>query len=229
MVSTNEVVIFLDPVPPANPVLVVNGGVGVTGVLVVNAQITSGDANAGDNDVTSMLIWGDVDPTIDPSVQPLQINSQWIAYNPNYLIQLSALVGLHTIYAMLRDDVGNVTVAFSTTIVYDPTVPQITISVPLSVGRISITSPFDTTQFGWQSSLAFQAYQIRVVPTPNSPVTAGVAIPSIAGSINVAGNSGLANTTVTTVIKGLDLAIAAPGVGNKIVKAFCQSGGKWSV
>lgn len=229
MVSTNEVVIFLDPVPPANPLIIINGGVGITGLPIVNVQISSADAGTGDNDVTSMLIWGDVNPTIDLSVQPLQSNSLWLPYNPNYLIQLASGIGLHTIYAMVRDDVGNTTVAFSTTIVYDPTIPQITVSVPLSVGRISTTSPYDTTQFGWQSSLDFQSYQVRVVPTPNSPVTAGVAVPTSGGSTNVTGNSGLANTTITTVIKGIDLATAAPGVGNKIVKVFCQSAGKWSV
>jgi len=222
----------LDTKPPAAPALLIEGGVAVTGRRTATVALSSADYLAGSRDVAEMKLWGDVEPGSDPLVAPLEADALWQAFQPTYTIRLSEGAGRKTLYARLKDDVCNETVVFSDFIDLNLTVPVVTVVTPINRSRISKTAPCDLAVFSWESSLAFDRYEVRVVPTEGSPQGAGAIIPTTAGSVNVAasGQTWPAETAITTTIRGTDLATASPGDGNKIIKIFVRKAGTgvWS-
>lgn len=219
----------LDTRPPASPAVLINGGAALTGGRDVTLELTTADYQGGQHDVASMKLWGDVDPTVDPEVQTTEGASDWQVFQANYAVRLSAGTGRKTIYAKLRDDVLNVTLAFSDFIDLDLTLPVVTITTAVDQSRISKVAPKDTATFVWESSLAFQRYEVRVVPTTGSPHNAGVLIPTTAGSVHTSADGTFpAETGISTTIKGADLEAASPGDTQKIIKVFVRSGGVWS-
>lgn len=223
--------LILDTKPPAAPALLIEGGVAVTGRRVVTVEISSADYQAGARDVAEMKLWGDVEPGADPLVGTIEGLSVFQAYQPAYTLRLSVGAGRKTVYARLKDDVCNETVVFSDFIDLNLTVPVVTVVTPIDKSRISKIAPCDAAVFSWESSLAFDRYEVRAVPTAGSPQGAGVIIPATAGSVHTQANgSFLAETAITTVIRGTDLATAAPGDGQKIIKIFVRKAGTsvWS-
>lgn len=219
----------LDTRPPANPSVLINGGASLTGSRDVNVTLGTSDFETGARDVASMIIWGDVDPTYDPAVQASENTSQWQAFQVNYAVRLAPGTGRKTVWARLRDDVYNQTLPFSDYIDYDTTVPVVTITTPVDHGRISKVAPHDTAIFSWEANMAFDRYEVRVVPTTGSPESAGVVVPTTGGSVATSGSGSFApNTPITTTIKGADLEAASPGDTVKIVKIFTRSSGVWS-
>jgi len=220
--------LVLDTRPPASPTLLLNGGASHAGVREVVAVLGAADLALPTHDVTAMKLWGDVDPAADPSVQPLEGASSWVAFVGEYALRLSTGDGRKTIYARLRDDVLNPTLAFSDFIDYDASLPVVAVTSPLDRGRISKVALADAATFGWQCSADFTAYEVRAVPSVGSPQGAGVVIPTAGGSVNVAGTGAFpAGTTISTTIRGADLEAASPGDGPKFVKVFARSGA-WS-
>jgi hypothetical protein len=219
----------LDISPPANPVLLINGGIISVGSRLITASLFSADYNAGSNDVAQMLLWGDVDPTANPNIQPLQASSAWQLYYPSFPVTLSTGTGTKTIYAQIRDDVHNTTAAISATVIYDVTIPEVTITRGVVSARISTVALFNEADFTWQSSVAYTAYEVRVVANLASPRSSGVIIPTTGGSINTSGGSGVANVDKLTTIYGVDLATASPGDSKKLIKVFTQNASNvWS-
>lgn len=215
--------LILDTKPPAAPALLIEGGVAVTGRRTVSVALSSADYLAGSRDVAEMKLWGDVEPGSDPLVPTLEADAIWQEYQPSYTIRLSAGAGRKTLYARLKDDVCNATVVFSDFIDLNLTVPVVTVVTPIDKSRISKTSPCDVAVFSWESSLAFDRYEVRVVPNAGSPQGAGAIIPVTAGSIHTQANGSFpAETAITTTIRGTDLATASPGDGTKLVKIFVR-------
>ncbi len=213
----------LDTRPPANPVILIAGGAAVTGAPEVVVQLDSADYEGGMGDVVDMKIWGDVDPTTDPAIQPLEVDSDWVTFDPDLNVRLSAGDGRKHLYAKLRDDVNNATLAFTDFIDLDSTSPIVSITTPVDEAKISKVSPSNTATFSWQASNDFDRYEVRVVPSVGSPHVAGVPIPSTAGSANVSGTGSFpADTPIVTQIKGTDLQTASPGDTTKIIKVFVR-------
>lgn len=221
--------LILDTRPPGNPTLLLNGGAALTGSRDVTLTIGTSDFEAGARDVAMMKLWGDVDPTIDPDVQPSEGASAWQAFQVEYTVRLAMNSGRKTVYARLRDDVFNTTLPFSDFIDLDVAIPVVTVTTAVDRGRISKIPPADTAIFTWESNLTFDRYEVRVVPTTGSPQSAGVVIPTAGGSIATSGSGAFnATTPITTTIKGADLEAASPGDTTKIVKVFVRSVGRWS-
>lgn len=216
-------VLELDTRAPANPVLLINGGAAVTGTPEVAVQLDSADYLGGAADVVEMKIWGDVDPTTDATIQTLEADSDWRAFDGELNVRLTAGDGRKHLYAKLRDDVLNVTLAFTDFIDLNSTAPIVEVTTAVDEGKISKVVGANTATFGWESSRAFDRYEVRVVPSIGSPSVAGVLIPSTAGSVNVSGTGSFpADTPITTQVKGTDLQTASPGDTEKIIKVFVR-------
>lgn len=220
----------LDTQPPASPEVLINGGAIASGSRDVRVALRTADYQTGAHDVTKMRIWGDVDPTADPKIQMAELDSTWMAYSEEVVVRLATGTGRKHVRARLMDDVCNVTLEFSDFIDYDPALPVITVVSPVTRSRISKTAPCRQAMFAWQSSHAFDRYEVRVVPNVGSPHQAGILVGTGHGSTNVSADGTFAaNTAISTVIDGADLEAASPGDGSKVVKVFVRSTtGVWS-
>lgn len=221
--------LVLDTAAPASPVLSINDGASVTGEQVVWARITTADYDGGADDVSQMKIWGDVDPSADPSITLSEAASAWITYEPLVPVVLSAGDGHKSLYARLRDDVGNMSLAVTDTIDLDTSVPVVTVTTPISRGRISKVTPHHTATFTWKANVDVAAYEVRVVPGAGSPHQSGVLLGTAHGGSNTSGGPLAADTPVTTLITGADLEAASPGNTAKVIKVFVRTAaGQWS-
>jgi hypothetical protein len=227
---TDSFVLILDTAPPSNPSISLNGGADYTGDQIVQARLGTGDYDAGQRDVLEMKLWGDVDPTADPSVDDSEGLSSWQPYQEYINVKLAPGDGIKFVYAKLRDDVGNETVAFVDSLTLDTVRPVVTITSGVDHARVSKVAGHDTATFSWESNQPFVEYVVRAVPTSGSPFNAGVPILTTHGSTGVAGTGAFAALTpITSAIHGADLEVANPGDTPKVVKVFVRnSAGNWS-
>lgn len=211
--------ITFDATPPVAPALVIESGVNIVSVQYVLAAIASSSSDAD-----QMKFWGDVDPDSDSRVGLLEVESDWIDYSEaGVFITLSAGAGRKHLYARVRDDVGNASPVVSSWVDLVLDLPVVSIVEGVDVARVSLISGFDTATFGWQASDAFNRYEVRLVPNPGSPRTAG-------NPLNTADGTFPADTTIHTVVTGADIQDASVGDGTKIVKVFVRrSDGTWSI
>lgn len=222
---TASFTLVLDTQPPANPVLALNYGAVVTGDPVVIVSLSSVS-----EDVQEMVVWGDVDPTADSTVQTTEADSTWTLYSPDKAIRLDATPGPKYVFARLRDDVCNETPIIEAQITLDLDTPVVSITTPPDRTRISKVAPCNNALFRWQSNKPFVAYEVRVVPSPGSPQGAGFPINTQGGSANTSGVGAFPEATpITTVVNGSDLEAASPGDTAKTIKVFVQdTDGVWS-
>lgn len=222
--------IVLDTVPPAAPFLLINGGAVVTGDSLVEVRLTTVDYQSGAADVDDMKIWGDVDPLHDANIKASEGASSWQPYQEYVDCKLSNGTATKTVYARLRDDVGNETIAFSDQIVFDTVRPIVGIVTGVTNAKISKVAGFDTAVFSWQCNHPFVEYVVRAVASEGSPYNSGIPIPTLAGSTNVTATGSFpADTPITTTINGADLEAASPGNTLKVIKVFARdSSGSWS-
>ena len=140
-----------------------------------------------------------------------------------------------TVSARLWDDVENQSNVGSITVYCDLTNPVVSITSITANGltppKISCISGKDVATIIWEASEIYTEYKVCVVSAENAAQNAGVVIPSTAGSTNVSGTGTFpAGTSVTTTIKGADLATASSGDGTKIIKIFVKDqSDHWSV
>lgn len=215
-------VLNLDTSPPASPSLLIEDGVLGTGSTVVLVTIGTADFQAGANDVAEMKLWGDVNPTGDLLVQPLEDASSWQIFGLVRTVVLVSGTGLRTIYLRLRDDVHNESAAVSASVYLDTSYPVVSIVQGIDYPRISRVPGYDTRQFTWHSNLDFIQSEVRVVPTASSPHTSGLLIQGSGG--------GSAGIEYQTLLSGADLEANSPGDGPKVIKVFVESvAGVWSV
>ena len=226
---TASFTLSLDVQAPASPTLSINSGATGTGEQPVWVTMGTADYEGGADDVSQMKIWGDVDSGADLTIQPTEGASSWIMYADLTPVLLSAGTGRKTLYARLRDDVGNTTVPFSDFIDLDASIPVIDITTAIDRSRISKVSPYSTASFTWTPSMDVVAYEVRVVPSHGSPHQTGVALGTAHGSIHVSGAAVDAAEQVVTTISGADLEAASPGSNAKVLKVFVRTAdGIWS-
>lgn len=218
--------LVLDTIAPAGVAVEINGDAKYT----TSASVTLG-LTTTDEDTTGyqMKIWGDI------SDAATEQDAVWQTYSATKALTLSGADGTKTIYAKIRDDVGNESVQASDTIILDTAVPVVTVTTP-DKSKISKVSTFDTTVFTFSSDVAFMEYKVGVVPESSSIQTQCAVIPTTAGSQNTSGTAASvedafpASTPITVTIKGADLEAANSGDGTKIVKVFVRNdAGTWSV
>jgi hypothetical protein len=103
----------------------------------------------------------------------------------------------------------------------DMTLPVVSIN-SVDKSKISRVAGQDVSTFNFQSDRAYEAYQLRLVPTNSSLVTSGTLIES--------GSGGSANTDRSVNVTDDELVAAGAGEGNNVVKAFVAdaSTGLWS-
>lgn len=222
--------LVLDTQAPAKPTLLINGGSALTGDRAAWVEIGTSDYLTGANDVSQMKIWGDVDPSADPSFTVAEADAQWIVFDPQVPVLLSAGSGRKYLYARLRDDVGNESLPFSDFIDLNVDVPVVSVVTAVDRPRISKVSPFNVATFAWEANVAFSEYQVRVVPSHGSPQQAGVLIGTGSGSTSTSGTGAFAaETPIITSITGADLEAASPGDTTKVCKVFVRgTSGTWS-
>src|SRR4051812_24174099 len=98
----------LDTTGPAGVSIILNGNATYTGTQAVTAAIATSD---GVTTGYQMKIWGSVDAAANPNIQPLEVNSAWVAYGTSQAVTLSTGDGLKTVNLKIRDDVWNETSA----------------------------------------------------------------------------------------------------------------------
>lgn len=174
-------------------------------------------------------IWGDVDLAADANIQATEGASTWITLTAAMAVTLSTGDGVKNLTWRMRDDVWNTSATATDSITLDTTVPVVTLDSGPTPAKVSTVATKDSSIATWHSDADFQAYKVKVVPSTSSIHSAGVQIPTTAGSTFVSGGAGTAATTMTTTIKGADLQTAGAEGGN-IVKVFVQDlAGNWSV
>lgn len=213
----------IDTTPPGNPRMAVNGGV----LFVASRSVSVGITGTG---ATDMKIWGDVDTDADTDIQSFEDLSTWLPYTEHTDVGVSASIGRKRLYARLRDAVGNPSPVFGTYVDYDPAYPQVSMVLDADVAVLSTIPGHDAATFSWDANVDFVEYVVKVMPTTASPYFGGSPVRSDFGSVNVAGSgSFLADTPITTVLKGADVNFASPGDGSKVIKVFIRDvAGRWS-
>lgn len=103
----------------------------------------------------------------------------------------------------------------------DTTAPVVTITAGPTRVRMSRQVGADSSDVTFQSSEAFTAYEVRVVPNSGSPRSAGTLLES--------GGAGAAATPYTITVTDDELVAAAAVEGANALKVFCQdAAGNWS-
>ena len=221
--------LILDTTAPSGLTLSINNGAAVTTSRTVTLTIGVADA---DTTGYQMLIWGTDGVATEAA-------ATWESYATTKSVTLPSGDGTKIVYIKVRDAVGNaVAAAVSDTITLDMTVPVVTISTAPDNSTISATGTITASMFKFTVSEAFQKYAVMVVSNTSAlhDSEGSVQIGTAGGSTNMSGTRDLtteqpfpANTEITCIIKGADLAAASAGDGTKIIKVFAQdANGLWS-
>lgn len=211
----------LDTAAPSGVTLSINDG-----ALYATSTAVSLDIGTADDQTEGyqMKIWG-------VSGAEEEAAASWESFSPAKSVSLTAGDGLKTVYLKVRDDVGNESVAVSSSITLNTTVPVVTVTGP-DRSRISKVSGFSQAVVNFTADVAFEEYKVCVVPAANSQHEAGILIPTQGGSVNTSGSAGgyPASTNLQVTITGADLESASSGDGIKLIKIFVRNAaGTWSV
>jgi len=173
-------------------------------------------------------LWGDICATAGGAAIT-EANASWVAYEASKAIILTASDGTKTVYAKFKDDVGNESSSVSASVIFDSSLPIVTIVGP-DVSKISKVSGYNVCAFSFSANETINEWSVRVVPSTSSLHTAGTQIPTTGGSTNMSGTTQkAANTSVECTIYGADLETASSGDGAKIIKVFVKDlTGNWS-
>jgi hypothetical protein len=102
------------------------------------------------------------------------------------------------------------------------TAPVVTVITGPSRSKISRQAGADSSDLTFESDIGFVEYQVKVVPSSDSPVTAGTLVESATG--NWAGGQ-----DVTITVTDDEFVAASASEGNNVVKIFAKnSAGVWS-
>jgi len=228
--------VVLDTTAPGGAALALNGNASYTTSVDITAALTTTD-----NPVTGyqILIWGDVNPAFNASIQTTQGASAWITptwsgsgpFTANQAVRLATGDALKTINARIRDDVWNETATLTKTITLDTVVPTVDITTGPDATKISTTAGKRTVNFTFTvGSEAITAWEVAVVANSGSARGSGTVIGTTNGSTGTSGGAKTASSTQAVSIDGRDLQAASAGDGTKVVKVFVQdAAGNWSV
>lgn len=212
----------LDTIAPQSCSIVINGGAARTDNKNVTLAIATGDTNTSGY---TMKVYGDIVGS------PTKEDATWEAFAADKSVQLTDGDGKKTIYVVIRDDVWNEAAAVSDFIELDTTAATITISGP-DVSKISEVPQKNVCTFSFTVTEAFSEYKVMVVETESAAHTAGVQIPTSAGSTNTSGTGNFeANKAINVTINATDFKTAKDGAnGVGIVKVFVKDlVGHWSI
>jgi len=210
----------LDTTAPTGCSIAFQGGITITGTRAVNLVLAATGA-------TQMKIYGDIGAAAIPTAEG---DATFESYATSKSTSLTTGDGSKTVKAKFMDSVGNVSSEVTVTIALDTSAPVITITGP-DVSTVSEVAGFDTSIFSFSSDSAFVEYKVKAVPATSSDNSAGVLIPTTAGSINTS-NTGTfaASTPISVTLKASDVKTASAGDGAKIIKVFAKDdAGNWSV
>lgn len=103
-----------------------------------------------------------------------------------------------------------------------PPVVAVTSQTKTKISRVAGTNQSAIT---WTSSQPFTEYQIRIVPSPTSPVSAGTLLEQNQDPPS----GGSASTTYTSYVTDSEMVAAGAAEGNNMLKVFCKNAdGTWS-
>lgn len=222
----NFINIILDTTAPSNPYVNINGG-----ATFSNSQLVSIAIGTTDEDTTGyqMKIWGNVDGAYDSNIQATEGASTWISFTDSKQIKLSSGDGNKQVSVRIRDDVYNESSVAQDNISLNTAIPTVNVGTPDKY-KISKKEQKNIVSFTFSSPEQFEEYKVKVVTSTGAVESSGVAIATLNGSSNVAGNAGAYTNPITVTISGQDLELASSGDGSKIIKVFVKnSAGTWSV
>lgn len=218
----------LDTTPPSSPTLQIENDATFVSTLLVDLTLGTGDP------VTTgyqMKIWGDVDPTFNSNIQPLEGDSSWMTFNSLQQIQLLDGDGNKAVHYMIRDDVHNESSQVTKSVYLDTTLPTVQVTGP-DVPKISKMPGANVASFSFTVSEPFEEYKVCVVNSSGVTEDGGVTIGTANGSTNTSGNAGGYDTSSSPIvgtITGSDFEAAKSGDEIKVVKIFVKDqSGKWS-
>lgn len=219
------VTVELDLQAPATPTLSIEGGNMYATTDLVDLTIGTADS------VTTgyeMKIWGSVDLTHNLSIQGTKEASDWIPYAPLQQVRLTADEGTKTLSVIIRDEVYNESGEVSDTIIFDATIPSVSVSPP-DVPKISKQPLRNEVSFNFTSDSPFVEYVVKVVNSTGASNEIGTPILTTFGSTNTSGTGTFDTTPITVTITGGDLEVASGGTGMKTIKVFVRDeAGFWS-
>lgn len=221
----SSTLLTLDTTAPAT--VTIDVGSGTVSIRDLTANISTAD---GVTTGYSMKIYGDVDDAYDTAnYRATEANAPWVSYSATKSVRLSATDGVKTVRIKVRDDVGNVSSEATDSVTLNTAIPVVSITAGLSATKISKVTSFDTATLTFQSDVPYDQFKVKVVSAASDADTAGVTIPTTAGS-TTSGTGAAANTDKVVTIKGADLETASAGDGAKRIKVFVRatSNGLWS-
>lgn len=177
-------------------------------------------------------IWGDVDPTGDPAIQPKEEDSEWVNWaNAESLEELLEVLlsegeGPKAIQVSVRDDLWN-TFTQEATIDLNESVPVITITAGPTPTKISNVATKNVSAFTFKSSEDIAEWKTELVASAGDAEGTGTLIEDA----EAAGGEVEAETNQNGKIHGEALTGAAGGIdGQYIIKVFGKSkaSGLWS-
>ena len=174
----------------------------------------------------------------------------WLDYAPDAGVGYKSISGTlntpdgtKTISVKFMDAAGNVSTATSASVVLDQSAPEIDVNTPdynvISKQHVlrrnaadasEISGKYcDTVTFTWSSNEALQAFKV-CVNEANQEAASAVAIGTTNSSQNMSGGSIAADTDVTSIIMGADLAAAVNNVDGayEIIVYGQDLAGTWS-
>lgn len=217
----------LDTTPPEFTAEFAGAITGLTSVDIIVSCL-----EALENPNLQIKIWGDVDPSGKPAIQPEKEDAEWVAFGEENVVLIELLLsegdGAKVIHVAMRDDVWNED-EHEASIELDTSIPVITITAGPSAAKISEISGKDTTTFTFKANEPLVAWEVKVVPTEGSSHENGFVIPQTEGSVTE-GGALEPETNQEAKILGEDLASAVGGDGEYIIKVFgFNAAGNWSV
>jgi hypothetical protein len=221
--------IQLDTTAPQGPVFELAGGAILVGTFTVPFVLTTTD---DDKTGYTVKLWGDVDPAYNADIQATKATSAWIGYNTVNTLKLSGGDGAKTIYAVIRDDVGNETAELSDVVTVDVSVPVVTITVDPDLTKISKVAPWAETNFTFEVNSDISGWKVKAVDDPGATHDQGYEILDAGGSDNTfePGTPLAANVPKVVKLTGADLQTAVGVDGPYYIKVFAQEAGSglWS-
>lgn len=230
-----------------NTTIIDNARVNTNGLSL---RITGTDPN-GTSPITQYKIWGDFGTTNPTTTSTPEASAQWKTYTldsgQTYMSIKSLYLntsanGEKTIYLKVKDASGNESTSSSTVVIYDTSVPVITVANQ-DYNRVStihqvrmntstaatIASTFsDMMTFSFTANEALRAFKVCVNATGQTAASAS-AIPTTAGSSNMSGGAKSANQRVDCTIMGADLKSVVTNDGAYEIIVYGQdTAGNWS-
>lgn len=221
--------VVLDTTAPAGAALALNGNASYTSSRDITAALSTTDSPTTGYQI---LIWGDVDPAFNASIQATQGASAWItpaSFPANQAVRLATGDGVKTINVRIRDDVWNETATLTKTITLDTAVPVVSIVTGPDATKISTVAGKRVVNFSFQADRAVTAWEVAVVANSGSVRGSGTVVGTTNGSTGTTGGALAATTPQAVALDGRDISAASAGDGTKVVKVFTQTAaGTWS-